>query len=767
MASPNQGLGPPSAAGRVVRLAHEFEATPEGEGQSEERLWTRTQDVWAEELKDKTFAHFQLGEKIQFGLSNAGFLRPSPVQWQALPVAHLGLDLVVQAKSGTGKTLVFVLTALEKVDLSLKSVQTLVLAPTREIAVQGARVALEVGAGLPGLKVNAFIGGTSLQDDVTKLKKCHMAVGSPGRIKQLIMEKYLKTDHVGLLVLDEADKLMSADFQSDLRWIFQRLPARPQVMALSATYPQDLEALVETFMHNPHHVRLGQEDQVLTGLSQFVYLVRAHPQVEKQTRHKMKALLDLLATVSFNQCLVFSNYSVRAEAMCRQATAQGWPALFIAATQDQAERLQAINSLKQFQCRVLFSTDLTARGIDAQNVDLVINVDVPWDSATYLHRIGRAGRFGSRALAVSLCPEEGTEMENLRKIVFRTGSKIAIIPKEEKNKKKEDDSEADFDLWTCDREPLSLLEPLECATDEEQDFYRAKQGKVKKRGGKSPTKTEDPGPTNLGWIEVPEVEKILNKPVVGINLLHQWHQRGEEDEEEEQEEYFEEEFDGEEDEAYASEPTEIQLRNAGTLLKSFFFANHKRETVQIPPESAHVTLEAMEKDIEHFQSGQAMTQRFTQSTIIPQEIPEQVQEAATLILAHSRGRFEAKADDAKARLSSVGVREALEIVKNRGHLPPLPGELESEQYYEHKESSETPISRDQWQSVPESVGNFDFPYALPHPNPNAVIPSGSEANNTGQWFLEWHRMVQENKQFIQDMEFFQQMQAVQGYVPEQ
>merc|ERR1711962_62461 len=368
-----------------------------------------------------------LSEPVLKGLKNAGFSQPSPVQILAIPPAKLGFDLVVQSKSGTGKTAVYVVTALEMIKVSASGLQCLVVAPTREIAVQGATVAMQLGSNLSGLKVATFIGGISLAEDKVKARTCHLGVGTPGRIKQLITEGFLTTDSVRLVVMDEADKLLEPAFLSDTTDILNLMPRSKQVLALSATYPDQLASIAERFMRSPQHIRPGQKSQVLTGVAQFVHTIAHSPTAARQTSLKQAGLLNILSSVPYSQVLVFSNYSTIAQSTCDYLNSRGFPAVFISSNQDQARRNAVIQTFKQFGCRILCSTDLTARGIDAENVNLVVNLEVPWEHNTYLHRIGRGGRFGSLSLAVTLA-SEGEEMGKLRNIVKKTGSMIKILP---------------------------------------------------------------------------------------------------------------------------------------------------------------------------------------------------------------------------------------------------------------------------------------------------------------------------------------------------
>ncbi|XP_078001496.1 uncharacterized protein LOC144453987 [Glandiceps talaboti] len=359
----------------------------------------RTADVLIAENVD--FAGLLLSEAVQKGLTTAGFEKPSPIQLKAIPLGRCGLDLIVQAKSGTGKTCVFSVIALESLQLNSNSTQVLVLAPTREIAVQIHDVILSIGSALLKLRCHVFIGGLPLAQDKQKLNKCHIAVGTPGRIKQLIEEDLINTNTIRLYVLDEADKLLDESFKEQINWIYSALPENKQMLALSATYPEYLAQQLTSYMRDPVFVRLNPKDLALQGLVQYYKVVSYNSLPHKQFEIKVQHLLQLLSQVTFNQCLIFSNYQTRAQNLSDYLCVKGWPSTYISGSQDQTHRLQAMAMLKKFQCRVLISTDLTARGIDAERVNLVVNLDVPYDAKTYLHRIGRAGRFGTQGIAVT------------------------------------------------------------------------------------------------------------------------------------------------------------------------------------------------------------------------------------------------------------------------------------------------------------------------------------------------------------------------------
>ncbi|KAF9166891.1 DEAD (Asp-Glu-Ala-Asp) box polypeptide 20 [Actinomortierella ambigua] len=418
------------------------------------------------------------------GLTAAGYQRPSPIQLKAIPLGRLGLDIIAQAKSGTGKTIVFSVIAIEaalgrsslsatattNVLTGLDNDQTdgttnttttttssnrprppttqnripyvVILAPTREIAVQITDVIQAlVSEGLQDkVACHTFIGGLPLKDDKKRLLDCSIVVGTPGRVRQLISMGLLQTFQVKLLVLDEADKLMEEGFKEDVVAIAERLARgggngemivggggggvggktrqKNQVMAFSATYDDPLLAALDKIVkNNPQHIMLCSDQRApeLAGVMQYYKVVHSSTPTAaastylKQARifeSKRHALRCLLEQVPFHQAFVFLNHHGRALELVNYLDKRGWPALFIASAMTQEERLQVMAKARNFELRVLVCTDLIARGIDIERVNLVVSLDVPRDAETYFHRIGRTGRFGTMGLAVGIVDEQ-------------------------------------------------------------------------------------------------------------------------------------------------------------------------------------------------------------------------------------------------------------------------------------------------------------------------------------------------------------------------
>ncbi|KAG7332544.1 hypothetical protein KOW79_004378 [Hemibagrus wyckioides] len=387
---------------------------------------TRTDDVLSSRGVD--FSSLLLSKPVLEGLAASGFQRPSPIQLKAIPLGRCGLDLIIQAKSGTGKTCVFSTIALDSLLLENAATQVLVLAPTREIAVQIHSVVMAIGSAMEGLECHVFIGGRPVSQDKLHLKKCHIAIGSPGRIKQLVEIGALMTASIRLFVLDEADKLLEeGSFQEQINWIFSSLPVNKQMLALSATYPESLAQHLCRYMREPTFVRLNPTDPGLLGLKQFYKMVHSHALPHKIFEEKVQNLLELFSKVPFNQALVFSNLHTRAQHLADVLSSKGLPAVCISGSLSQEQRLEAMSKLKQYQCRVLISTDLTSRGIDAEKVNLVINLDVPQDWETYMHRIGRAGRFGTLGVAVTYCCH-GEEENKMMAIAQKCSLALSPLP---------------------------------------------------------------------------------------------------------------------------------------------------------------------------------------------------------------------------------------------------------------------------------------------------------------------------------------------------
>uniref|UniRef100_A0A8D8G4L5 RNA helicase n=1 Tax=Culex pipiens TaxID=7175 RepID=A0A8D8G4L5_CULPI len=380
------------------------------------------------------FEQMFLSEAVVRGLTRNNFVHPSPIQARAIPLGKLGLDLLVQAKSGTGKTLVFSVLILEGHNPDVPFPQSLVVVPTREIAVQIEQVLNRIAYSMANFRAKSFIGGLDIVQDRKNLQNCTAVVGTPGRIWHLIKSGVLNMSHIKMLVLDEADSLIAGTLQSDVDQIIKAVPKKRQTLVCSATFYKNRDRELLKYMKEQFiGVTPKKEVPVLHGIRQFVRELPEAKDNIKEMMAKIHELDSIFKKLPFSQCLLFTNSQTKAESYSSQLTRIGWPTEVIRGGQEQRVRLKTVENLKQFRCRILSATDVIARGIDAENVNLVINVDVPVDNMVYLHRIGRGGRFGTQSLAITLTAK-AKDTERFRKILFDIGGNdmfVYQLPKEE------------------------------------------------------------------------------------------------------------------------------------------------------------------------------------------------------------------------------------------------------------------------------------------------------------------------------------------------
>lgn len=376
---------------------------------------------------DSTFSSIKIHPQIVKDLKRCGFIRPSPVQASAIPLGRIGIDLIAQSKSGTGKTIVFVVCALEMIlsDQTLeKSPRIIIVAPTREIAVQISDIINSLTFEWKNFSCFKAIGGTKVSENISELPESQIVVGTPGRICCLLEMDFLKPQSVRMLVLDECDKLMDENFRKQIDKLYNYLPSNKQMIVTSATMSDEMTLFLAKYMRTPALVRLNADNPALNGVMQLYHQTVGHQLDYLNFESKMDPLLEILRKIHFSQCVIFSNYQTRAKYLYDRLIRSNWTALWISGDQKQKERLEAINAFRRHRCRILISTDLTSRGIDIDTVNLVINLDVPIDSETYLHRIGRAGRFGSAGIAITLVGNAGSDMKRFQSIVSQYRLKV-------------------------------------------------------------------------------------------------------------------------------------------------------------------------------------------------------------------------------------------------------------------------------------------------------------------------------------------------------
>lgn len=375
----------------------------------------KTEDVTA--TKGNSFEDYFLKRELLMGIYEKGFEAPSPIQEESIPIALTGRDILARAKNGTGKTAAFCIPVLEKVDTSRNEIQALLLVPTRELALQTSQVAKELGKHM-GVQVMVSTGGTSLRDDIVRLgATVHVVVATPGRILDLVQKGVAKMDHCGIIVMDEADKLLSPEFQPVIEQLVSFLPPSRQICLYSATFPVTVKDFKDRFLRKPYIINL-MEELTLKGVTQYYAFV--------EERQKVHCLNTLFAKLAINQSIIFCNSVNRVELLARKITELGYSCFYIHAKMLQSHRNRVFHDFRSGACRNLVSSDLFTRGIDIQAVNVVINFDFPKNSETYLHRVGRSGRFGHLGIAVNLITYE--DRFNLYRIEQELGTEIKPIP---------------------------------------------------------------------------------------------------------------------------------------------------------------------------------------------------------------------------------------------------------------------------------------------------------------------------------------------------
>jgi ATP-dependent RNA helicase DDX6/DHH1 len=302
-----------------------------------------------------------------------GFEKPSPIQEKTIPLACLGRDILARAKNGTGKTASFIIPAIEKIDHSKNHVQVLILVPTRELALQTSAVCKELGKYL-GTQVMVSTGGTSLRDDILRLyKPVHIIVATPGRILDLAEKGVANLDNCKMLILDEADKLLSEEFMEIQEKIIQHLPEKRQILLFSATFPVSVKDFRDKYLVKPYEVNL-MEELTLKGITQYYAFV--------EERQKVHCLNTLFSKLQINQSIIFCNSVNRVELLAKKIANLGYSCYYIHAKMDQKIRNRVFHDFRNGDCRNLVSSDLFTRGIDVQAVNVVINFDFPKNSET-------------------------------------------------------------------------------------------------------------------------------------------------------------------------------------------------------------------------------------------------------------------------------------------------------------------------------------------------------------------------------------------------
>ncbi|KRY38593.1 Eukaryotic initiation factor 4A, partial [Trichinella spiralis] len=350
-----------------------------------------------------SFEKMGLREELLRGVFAYGFEKPSVIQQLAIVPCCQRRDVIAQAQSGTGKTATFAIGLLQQINTDFNDCQALVMAPTRELAQQIQKVILALGDHM-GVKVLTCIGGTSVATNREKLGQgCHVAVGTPGRVLDMIRGHHLQTKGIKTFVLDEADEMLSRGFKQQIHEVFEFMPADVQVVLLSATMPDEVLQVTTKFMNNPVRILVRKEELTLDGIRQFYIEVG-------REEWKLDTLCDIYTTLSISKAVIFCNSRQKVEKLARELTDRKFTVTCMHGDMTQQDRDVIMQQFRTGSSRVLISTDLLARGIDIQQVSIVINYDIPHNRENYIHRIGRSGRFGRVGVAINFVTENDKRM---------------------------------------------------------------------------------------------------------------------------------------------------------------------------------------------------------------------------------------------------------------------------------------------------------------------------------------------------------------------
>uniref|UniRef100_A0A183SH61 RNA helicase n=1 Tax=Schistocephalus solidus TaxID=70667 RepID=A0A183SH61_SCHSO len=368
--------------------------------------------------KGNSFEDFCLKRELLKGIYEKGWDTPSPVQESSIPVALTGRDILARAKNGTGKTGAYLLPILEKIEPKVDHLQALILVPTRELALQTSQIAREISKYL-GINVMVTTGGTNLVEDLVRLNGAvHLLIATPGRTLDFLNRSIINMEKCNTLVLDEADKLLSAGFHDR------------QIMLYSATFPVSVQSFTMKHLKNAYEINL-MDELTLKGITQYYAYVQEKHKVGNLASlpiiTQVHCLNTLFSKLQINQAIIFCNTAQRVELLAKKVTELGYSCYYIHARMSQQYRNRVFHDFRAGHCRNLVCTDLFTRGIDIPSVNVVINFDFPKYAETYLHRIGRSGRFGHLGIAINLITYD--DCYSLKVIETQLRTEIKAIPR--------------------------------------------------------------------------------------------------------------------------------------------------------------------------------------------------------------------------------------------------------------------------------------------------------------------------------------------------
>lgn len=385
-------------------------------------------------MNHKKFEELDISLEAKRAIRDIGYEFTTEIQNKAIPYILDGIDVVGKSQTGTGKTLAFGIPAVEMIDRKIKGVQILILCPTRELVVQVSSELHKLTKFKQNIKIVEVYGGVPMDGQIQNLKRCSIVVGTPGRVMDHIRRGTLKFSDLKMAILDEADEMLSMGFREDMDFILEKTPAERQTVLFSATMPPEIFALAHKHQKSPKLIEVNKKQVTVENISQFYYNV--------PLRRKMDALNLILRFYNPNLSIVFCNTKKMVDDVTEYLRKHSFSVEGIHGDMDQVRRMKVMNSFRQRKFKILVATDVAARGIDVNDVDYVINYDIPQNTEYYVHRIGRTGRAGKLGVAVTICSGK-SQVDLLLRIGILTKSKIVYrdIPCVEEVQKKDYDRE--------------------------------------------------------------------------------------------------------------------------------------------------------------------------------------------------------------------------------------------------------------------------------------------------------------------------------------
>jgi translation initiation factor 4A len=375
------------------------------------------------EIQIHSWDELDLNPNVLRGIFAYGFEKPSPIQQRAIKPIMEGRDIIAQAQSGTGKTATFTIGALQRVNIAEQTTQVLILSPTRELSTQTAKVVSNLGSFMNGLKIQTLFGGSAIEEvsSFSSRNVPHIICGCSGRVHDMMRRGNISTKSIKVIILDEADEMLSAGFKEQVYNIFQYLSNDVQVCLFSATLPDDINCIIDKIMRNPVRICVKREQLTLEGIAQYYIAVN-------DDREKYITLKNIFSFITLSHTIIYCNSIKRVQDLYEAMCEDGFPVCRIHSNMEKSDRDRAFNDFRNGTSRVLISSNVTARGIDIQQVSVVINFDLSKCVHTYLHRIGRSGRWGRKGVGINFITRR--DIGQLKKIEEHYSTQIIEMPSE-------------------------------------------------------------------------------------------------------------------------------------------------------------------------------------------------------------------------------------------------------------------------------------------------------------------------------------------------